>query len=106
MTEPLSGFVAQKRVVQLPSGGWQVTMEPDDDWAKEFMADAILVGYGDTEDEATREAMAAFAVALDRLDDVQRALIERKPVEEDATLVGGVDGTGEWFDPGDGQTED
>ena len=86
-----SGFAAMPHVTQLPSGQWQVEMEPLDAVAKELMPDQPIVGYGSTEHEARLDGIQAFARSLNKLTSEERSRIGRELVDEGAVLAGAAD---------------
>ncbi|HZN14256.1 MAG TPA: hypothetical protein VFB78_08330 [Acidimicrobiales bacterium] len=74
MTGRRGGVDSLKRITRTASG-WRCELTPKSERARELMPDQPIVGFGTTEDEASWDAIQAFARSLNKLTPEQRDMI-------------------------------
>jgi len=83
----MAGIETTKSISRTPSGGWRCDLTAAMPEARELIP-SVVTGYGDTEQEASWEAIMSFARELSKLSEDDRRRIEISELPDGSRLVG------------------
>jgi hypothetical protein len=81
------GVETRKSISRTPTGGWRCDLVAATAEAQDLLPE-VITGYGESEQEASWDAIMGFAKALSKLSDEQRKSIQVDELPGDSRLLG------------------